>query len=521
MTSRRGSAILSKIRLKSTAAFLLCSAVAGHAYAQLDPTADSPAAINQAYEFAKKQALSGHHYEAAANFFNVYTAQGEHQNSALAFLTENLALAKFPNAASYFFIKTLQSGDHAVIRYVLKYLPQLMDSVGGDLLRPYILRHTTEEDYDADTRNHFNYFLGKDALLKGDSKQALAALTKVTSGSGILAESSYLRGTAFAILGQSDSAIVSFEACKRRAPNTKAGEDLEARCLAGLARTYYQKGDYEKAEETYDDIPKSSFVWTDILFEQAWTAYAKGDYNRALGKLVSYRSPSLSFVFNPEVEVLRAQSFYALCVFDDVNKTVNEFNSRYAGVGSQLKNFLLSHGSDLGAFYGLARQAYYRKLHTEDMLSKALNRFIRGPYFASLLSQERAIEREWSRAKDIEARNQHAKFAAFLEKVVAWRSRTVRMLGGMFVHNAMYDQYQDLLANLDKMSFVKLEMLKLTKQQLETKKEVMSTDEEGVMKRGKSDIDRKDYQYFWTFNGEFWIDELGDYVFALESQCGS
>jgi hypothetical protein len=32
-------------------------------------------------------------------------------------------------------------------------------------------------------------------------------------------------------------------------------------------------------------------------------------------------------------------------------------------------------------------------------------------------------------------------------------------------------------------------------------------------------IERNKKQYFWTFNGEFWADELGDYVFALRSEC--
>jgi hypothetical protein len=76
------------------------------------------------------------------------------------------------------------------------------------------------------------------------------------------------------------------------------------------------------------------------------------------------------------------------------------------------------------------------------------------------------------------------------------------------------------VTDLDKMSFIKLEMLNRSKLRLE-KKPIMSEDEDGVLKKGADDIERKDYQYFWTFNGEFWADELGDYVFALESQCGS
>jgi hypothetical protein len=61
-------------------------------------------------------------------------------------------------------------------------------------------------------------------------------------------------------------------------------------------------------------------------------------------------------------------------------------------------------------------------------------------------------------------------------------------------------------------------MLKQAKESLESKQE-LSQDEDGVYKKGGLKVNRKDYQYLWNFNGEFWIDELGDYVFALESNC--
>lgn len=490
--------------------------------------ADNPQAVQQAFAEAQKLTASGRHFDAAVLYFNAGGVGGSHQDVAGAMLTDSLIRAGLPNAASYFYIKTLKSGNKSAIRRILPHLPYMIEVVGGDLLRKYILAYTSEGDYDANTRNHFNYFLGKDELLKGDPGKALQALSRVTSGSAIVAQSAYLRAAAYAMLGQNDNAANQFKSCQRLAgkgeSRTRALReeyaDLEARCTAGLARAYYQAGKHDAAEETYDDIPKSSFVWTDILFEQGWNAYAKGDYNRALGKLVTYRSPSLSFVFNPEVDVLRAQSFLGLCAYDDVDKTVSEFNSRYAGVGGQMKNFLLSHENDLSSFYGLARQAYYRKLHTNDMLHRALNRFIRGPYFASLLTQERAINSEIVRARRYGQSGNGQKFAGFVEKVLGWRVKTVRLLGGMFVRNFMTDLYQDLLADLDKMSFIKLEMLKHAKTSLE-RKQIMSEDEEGELKRGSADVNRRDYQYFWTFNGEFWADELGDYVFALESRCGT
>ena len=32
-------------------------------------------------------------------------------------------------------------------------------------------------------------------------------------------------------------------------------------------------------------------------------------------------------------------------------------------------------------------------------------------------------------------------------------------------------------------------------------------------------LKRDSGQYLWNFNGEFWADELGDYVFSLKSSC--
>ncbi len=492
---------------------------------------DSPQAIEQAYYYAERLEDSQKYFGAASVFFNVYTVESKFQDRALAKVTENLIRVKLYNAASYFFIKTLQSQDRNAIKSVLRYLPTMLDQVGGDLLRKYILKYTQESDYDNDTRNHFYYYLGKEALLKGESQSALSNLAKISSDSDIKAQAHFLRGTAFAILNQNQNAISEFDSCRRIAGSTFSkkrmsraeAQDLEYRCTASLARTYYQAGNHEKSEDIYDDIPKSSFVWTDILFEQAWNSFAKQDYNRTLGKLVSYRSPSLKFVFNPEVDVLRAQTFLVLCMYEDVNKSVTEFNSRYGDVGIQMKSFISKNQNDLKSFFALARSAYSNKLHTQNELYRALNRVIRTPYFTNLISQEKTANKEIARVRAAFGSNGKSTdyvsgFGGFLENVIQWRKKSIELLGGAFAKNSMIDLYQELLADFDKISYIKLDMLSKAKAALEHK-QAMSADENGVMKKGKADINRKDYQYFWSFNGEFWLDELGDYVFSLESEC--
>jgi hypothetical protein len=80
---------------------------------------------------------------------------------------------------------------------------------------------------------------------------------------------------------------------------------------------------------------------------------------------------------------------------------------------------------------------------------------------------------------------------------------------GLLTHKGKIDK-----AFVD-MTNIKLEVLGRLKQEAYA----ATTDE----KRERGDIkyvERTSKQYFWTFNGEFWSDELGDYVFALKSECG-
>ena len=76
-------------------------------------------------------------------------------------------------------------------------------------------------------------------------------------------------------------------------------------------------------------------------------------------------------------------------------------------------------------------------------------------------------------------------------------------------------KYAELYSSFEGMSYIKLEILALRKERLYKTDSSSSGNKRGDIKY----IERNDKQYFWTFNGEFWADELGDYVFALRSEC--
>jgi hypothetical protein len=479
---------------------------------------------------------AGSYFKSARYAFAAFEEDASLKPDAYAWITLGLLRSGLPNSATYFFIRTLQSGSPAAIRSVLSQTQDLIVLVGADLLRKYLIRHTKYEDYDAINRSAYLYALGKDALLSGDQTRSIAYLNGIDSRSPLWPYALHLRGTAYAIAGKIEDAIEDFRRCASQSSQVigsrskdavrakqadREADDLRSRCFAGEARTLYQAERFEDADRAYDKIAKKSFVWPDILFEQAWNSFAKGEYNRTLGKLVSYKSPALKFVFNSEVDVLRAQSYYGLCLYSDSNEVINEFNIKYSSVGIEVKNFVERNKSNLAEFYRIGKSALQAPLYEQNDFQKLLTRFVRGPYFQNLVSNERLVSQEIVKIHQLASEQKSAfnsigsGFAGFLEEVLRWRMKSIQLLGGAFVKNSLVDYHGVLLDDFDKMAFIKLETLKYAKEKILFK----NAENSDQRVRGNVEPSRRNDQFYWSFNGEFWNDELGDYVFGLESEC--
>jgi hypothetical protein len=101
-----------------------------------------------------------------------------------------------------------------------------------------------------------------------------------------------------------------------------------------------------------------------------------------------------------------------------------------------------------------------------------------------------------------------------LMKNVKTLANEYRTTIGAYVRAGLVSKYSELYSAFQGMSYIKLEVLAQRKEML------YKSDSLSEKKRGDVQyIERNDKQYFWTFNGEFWADELGDYVFALRSEC--
>ena len=327
-----------------------------------------------------------------------------------------------------------------------------------------------------------------------------------------------LKGSAYSLLGKQRRAIDSFEVCadnagiaqRKKGLRKKQYEVVRDYCIIGKARALFAMKRYNKSSAEYLDINKSSFVWPEVLFEEAWVSFFQKNYNRTLGKLVTYKAPVFQNFFIPEIDILRALSFMELCLWTDANKTVDLFEKRYLKSSIQLGRFLKRKGRDYEYFYQVARNRRRGAVRGTGFYNDLLRSIIFEPGYQELEYTMKQGLRELSRIKVLRKNKANRMILSSVQETLSLQKRLI----GSYVRNKLLIKYASLRKAFTDMSYIKLEILK------RNKSDIYKNISYGKRKRGSIKyLKRNEKQYFWGFNGEFWADEMGDYVFALPSEC--
>ncbi len=477
----------------------------------------------------------GQYFQAARYYFQALQKAGDGRQKSLAYayISNALVANKLPQSATYFFLKALGTGDDQVIRVALHSTKALVDAGGTELFKKYVLKYTKEDQYPKDQRDYFLYFIAQDHLFNQRPNDVIRSVSDMSSDFARFPSALFLRGTAQLMLGNIEAGVNDFKNCARnydsrryvRGQTKNELQELRNRCVAGVARAYYQGKNYVEAERWYNDVEIQSMVWPQVQYEQAWTAVARGDYNRALGRLVTYKAPGLSWFYDSEVEMLRAVSYLQMCIYEDVEKESKDFMRKYTKVGQEMKGLLdESAGGSTRSLVRLFQKGLFamtNKVHSENPMDQVMNRFVRSPYFVQLARTGNRVRAESNYLNSLGDAGKRG-LGGMLRDVLVWRWQTAQEVGGAFVRDRLATEYKSLLANVSTVDIVKLEMLRRSRAQVEKLGDSVNVgeDEFGAKKRGSlGRPSLRDNQFFWNFNGEFWADELGDYVFALRPEC--
>jgi hypothetical protein len=237
----------------------------------------------------------------------------------------------------------------------------------------------------------------------------------------------------------------------------------EEYCVLGRARVRFAKRDFTDANLLYLDIPKSSYIWPEILVEEAWNSYYLKNYNRTLGKLVTYKAPVLDYIFNPEIEVLNALTYLKMCLYGDAKNVADDFYKKYLTPARNLRKVLQRQRRNYSYFYRL--MADFEKLGSRvngKLVNHMLKSISREGAYKELKESYVLAANEMQKVREISNRSLRYALASNIADVVKTQVRII----GAFIKGRMVGKYAELYKAFEGMSYIKLEVLQQRKQRL-------------------------------------------------------
>lgn len=329
-----------------------------------------------------------------------------------------------------------------------------------------------------------------------------------------------LKASTFSIQGKTVQALNAFRSCEKISSNFINKEsDLDRLrqlemtrdyCLLGVARDKFRHKEYETALSVFLDLSKDSPIWPEILFEEAWNSFYLRDYNRTLGKLVTYKAPLLNFAFNPENEVLKALTYLEMCLYSDSRLIIDQFYRTYESDNLSLGKILNKNKKNFKFYYLISKQRQFGEVRGPALFNRLLKMIINDPAYLEMYNSFQNARFELQKLKRIKNKT----LKNVLLDVVKSGLILQRDLIGSYVRKILKEYYYQMRKSFSDLSYINLEVLSRRKVKL------VGPGSYDFRSRGDvRNLKRTQKQYFWSFEGEFWLDELGDYVFSLKSEC--
>lgn len=317
-----------------------------------------------------------------------------------------------------------------------------------------------------------------------------------------------LRGVALSAQDRHKDAVVPF--LTATAMGVAAKRDAEWTNVAemDLARAYYSAGDYGNAIVWYSKIERESDLWLDAQFERAWAHFRGKDTNGALAMLFNHQSPFFEDNYQPEVDLLRAYTYFVMCKFPEATKSMDAFGAKYEPIQAELGALSLS-----------APEAYADVVAFREGKPTRLPAYLLGQYrhearLDNVAKMMAAADAEVAKADGLGGRLG----SIARDFVTGQRDARIQVEG-----NRILARVQRARAELQ--SFLSgLEITRLDLLALETKmyEQAAAT---GVLDYG-ANVDRlkqlrKTKKGFrvWPWQDEYWADELGWFVFSAAPDC--
>lgn len=355
-------------------------------------------------------------------------------------------------------------------------------------------------------RGRVAYFAARALFDQGSWGQALGILSMVPDDGRDGFDALVLEGMALAQQSRWNDALVPLLTAYEQARQKGDDPERTATLALSVARTFYAQGNWARAMEYYDKVPRSDRQWPIAHAERAWAHFRVDDMPGTVALLTTHTSPFFADWYLPEAELLRAQALYLMCKFGAVEDAVKTFKARYTPIAAALDASL--GAADAAAALADADRlakgestklpaSVIRRFASDDRTQDALVALAAGRAELAKLGRDGADALVRDRLEARLAARTATEGARVLEAARDARAELDSMLADLEL--TLID-IGSLLAGL-------YQQAAATGQAVDLGDDAEARE---LRKKGKR---------VWPFEGEYWADELGWYRVVARPEC--
>jgi len=442
------------------------------------------------------------------------------------YLARSLEQLEMYHTAQYFFLKVVNKGSSTpYFKYALPKLVKMARYTGDETELLKVAPKVPVEAYPRGSKNKMYYLMGLRALSQSDLTNARKYFGQISSKSDLYMRARYLEGIIYNKQGKLKSAKRAFMDVVRNPIEADTRKGLERKqalkdlSLVNIGRMYYKIERFEDSSKYFDLVSHDSVYWPDSLFSAAWANFMQNNLNHALGQLLTVRSPFFSENdFIPELEYLRALTFFNLCEYKEVDTILKGFEGRMKPVQGELKDFVKGYASkEQLKVAERAWDTYFGARAQETQIPKALfSKLLRNEDIAGIVSHMDLMDEELELI-DSQKPEWRNTVGALLKKVIEKDRQKLKRRAGKFMLAEMArwaNTLQDLISSSE---IVRFEVIDA--QRVDYQYKFQNPDLSNLSSKVDLDFATATDFIYWPFNGEFWKDELGYYHYTEQGSC--
>jgi tetratricopeptide (TPR) repeat protein len=428
---------------------------------------------------------------------------------------------KLYQVAAFQFVDVIRNGGSKYVKQAIEKLSFAADALGDDTMLNYAISKVQLEDFPAQNRDMIYFRLGEIKLKNNKYGEAADLFSRVAGGSRYHSQSQFNRGLAFLEGNRAQDALRIFKDLLASRANSSVNDPNRVAAVLAIARTYYQAQDWDNAIEAYRLVPRDNESWHDALFESSWAMLRAAKFRSSLSNFQSLHSTYYEDFYLPESLLLRAIVYLYICKYDEMDKVLTLFEKTYGPVRTTLGQFMLANSNDSMAYFNELEKA--SGLRRDRKMTGAM----KIPYsVARNILDEGDVKRSLSYLKmlatekskiDALPRMARSSFGAYANKVLANRARNTKIAIGDMVKVHMTSVRTELKDLFEQAGFIRYEMINGRKETL--KKRIAGKTLEQVDEQvDRTFFVQNGYEY-WPFEGEYWLDEIGNYHYLGKQSC--